>query len=257
MPVITAQSTAARCSKCDSCVLNHRAICRGASPEAVIELNRIGHIRSFTRGQIVQGQGEKSVIVGNIIDGVIKLSTANVEGDHHIVGLLFPSDFFGRVYAEESKFSYEAATDVTLCCMDRQAFERFLGKHPEVEHELLISKLDELDAMREWSSMITGHTTMQRVATFLYVLAKRSENASCDVHAPKTKVFTIPISRRDIAAYLGTTPETLSRNVQAISRRKICRIINAKTMELLDERALVKLAGQAEEDLEQLVQSTN
>ena len=238
--------------KCDDCSVHHRALCRNADPAAVAELNRISHLRSFARGQIIQGQGEEAQIVGNVVSGVVRLSSASIDGSQHIVGLLFPSDFFGRVYSEQSRFSYEAATDVTVCCMKRAAFERFLADHPEVEHELLIAKLDELDAVREWNSIISGHTTTQRVATFLYVLAKRSRNQGCGNCAPADRLIHIPISRRDIAAYLGTTPETLSRNIQAMARKKVFRIVDAKHFELLDEAELVRQAGEAREDLENM-----
>ena len=240
-------------AKCDDCAVHHRALCRNANQTAIAELNRISHMRSFVRGQNIQGQGEEALIVGNVVSGVVRLSSASIDGSQHIVGLLFPSDFFGRVYSESSRFSYEAATDVTVCCMQRTAFERFLADHPEVEHELLIAKLDELDAVREWNSIISGHTTTQRVATFLYVLAKRTRNQGCGNERPSGQIIHIPISRRDIAAYLGTTPETLSRNIQAMARRKVFRIVDAKHFELLDESALVHHAGEAREDLENMV----
>jgi CRP/FNR family transcriptional regulator, anaerobic regulatory protein len=241
-----------RCDKCEGCTMSHRAICRGAGPEALAELNRISHIREFAQGQSIQAQGEETTVVGNVIDGVVKLTTSSMDGHQHIVGLLFPSDFFGRVYVGTSRFSYEAATDVTLCCMNRKVFERFLSDHPEVEHELLVAKLDELDSVREWTSIVSGHTTMQRVATFLYILSKRSRNRECGRNALEHPIISIPISRRDIAAYLGTTPETLSRNIQAMSRRKVFRIIDAKHFELLNEAELIGYAGEAEEDLEEI-----
>lgn len=248
----TVPSIMARCSKCEGCAVHHRAICRGAGPKAMEDLNRISHLRKFGQGQVIQAQGDDAALTGNVVEGVVKLLNSSSDGKQHIVGLLFPSDFFGRVYAESSRFSYEAATDITLCCINRTAFERFLTDHPEVEHELLLAKLDELDAVREWSAIVSGHTTMQRVATFLFILAKRSTNRKCDRHDHKGTIIELPISRRDIAAYLGTTPETLSRNIQAMSRKKVFRILDAKHFELLNEAELIRLAGESEEDLESI-----
>ncbi len=248
----TFQISTAPHSKCDDCTVHHRAVCRAADRNALADLNRISHLRKFGRGQIIQAQGDEAAVVGNVVDGVVKLQNSSAEGKQHVVGLLFPSDFFGRVYAQSSRFSYEAATDVTLCCMNRTAFERFLSDHPQVEHELLVATLNELDAVREWSAVVGGHTTMQRVATFLFILAKRSPNRGCDKHEAERTIIELPISRRDIAAYLGTTPETLSRNVQAMSRKKIFRIVDARHFELLDENGLIRLAGESGEDLESL-----
>ncbi len=243
---------ACSCGKCTNCPIHNRSVCSAASADAMAQLNRISHVRKFVRGTVIQGQGEVSDIVGNIVEGVVKLSSASASGDDHIVGLLFPSDFFGRLFAEESQFSYEAVTDVTLCAMNRSGFERFLADHPTVEHEMLEAKLDELDAVREWAAITNGHTTMQRVATLLYVFSRRSRNQHREGGDASPSVVHIPLSRRDIADYLGTTPETLSRNIQTLARAKVIRIINAKHFELIDANALISHSGETREDLNRI-----
>jgi len=243
------------CGKSSSCVVHNKAVCRAASPEAMAQLGRIAHLREFPRGSVIQVQAEPCNIVGNVVDGVVKLSSASINGDDHIVGLLFPSDFFGRLFSDESRFSYEAATDVTLCTMNRPAFERFLGDHPEVEHEMLKAKLDELDAVREWAAITNGHTTMERIATLIYVFAKRSRNQHLNNYDAVHPVVHLPLSRRDIADYLGTTPETLSRNIQTLSRTKVIRILDAKHFELLDANELIRHSGESRGDLDKIVSS--
>lgn len=247
-----AADLACLCGKCSTCAIHNRSVCHAASPEAMAQLNRISHIRRFPRGTVIQPQGEVSDIVGNIIEGVVKLSSASASGDDHIVGLLFPSDFFGRLFAEESRFAYEAVTDVTLCAMNKSGFERFLNDHPEVEHEMLKAKLDELDAVREWAAITNGHTTMQRVATLLFVFSRRSKNQHREPEDHSPPVVHVPLSRRDIADYLGTTPETLSRNIQTLARAKVIRIINAKHFELLNAGELIRHSGETREDLERI-----
>ena len=243
------------CWKCEQCAVNHRSICHAASDEAIHELGRLSHLREFEKGQVIVAQGDEASIVGNIVAGIVKLTNMSMSGQQNIVGLLFPSDFFGRAFVETSRFSYEAATDVTLCCLGRQAFEAFLTRHPEVEHELLLNTLDELDATREWSAMTSCHTTMERVAAFLFILSKRSDSMFCDRNTePKSPhpVIALPIGRRDIAAYLGTTPETLSRNIQTLVRKEIIRSVDTNHFELLDMPGLVAHTGETREDLEAL-----
>lgn len=248
---IAANSTCV-CGKSGNCVIYHRSICSVGSPEALTKLNRISHQRTYPRGSVIQAQGERCDIVGNIVEGVVKLSNASVDGDEHIVGLLFPSDFFGRLFAEESRFSYEAATDVTLCTMNKSQFERFLIDHPAIEHEMLKAKLDELDAVREWAAITNGHTTMQRIATLLYVFSRRAMNQHFKGGAPGSDIVHIPLSRRDIADYLGTTPETLSRNIQTLARSKVIRNISAKYFELLNPAELIRQSGESRADLDRI-----
>lgn len=241
------------CWKCEQCAVNHRAICRTASKEAIHELGRMSHLRDFEKGQVIVAQGDEADLVGNVVSGIVKLTNMSMSGQQNIVGLLFPSDFFGRAYSEISRFSYEAATDVTLCCLGRHAFENFLSRHSEVEHELLLSTLNELDAAREWAAMTSCHTTMQRVATFLFILSRRSENRFCNGGEKLPyPVISLPIGRRDIAAYLGTTPETLSRNIQTLVRNDTIRPIDTNHFELVDTVGLIDHTGETREDLESM-----
>ena len=241
------------CGKCEQCPVHHRSICRAASAEAMQDLSRLSHTRNFEKGTVIVAQGDEADIVGNVVSGVVKLTNMSMSGQQNIVGLLFPSDFFGRAYAETSRFSYEAATDVTLCSLGRQAFEGFIARHPEVEHALLLSTLDELDAAREWAAMTSCHTTMQRVATFLFILSQRSDNRFCHSGDKIPHVIiALPIGRRDIAAYLGTTPETLSRNLQTLVRKEILRPIDTNHFELVNASELVELTGEMREDLESM-----
>lgn len=248
---IAAESSCA-CGKCGSCSIHNRSICSAASQEALSQLNRISHLRTYPRGSVIQSQGQQCDIVGNVVDGVVKLSSASVNGDDHIVGLLFPSDFFGRLFADESRFSYEAATEVTLCAMGKPQFERFLADYPAIEHEMHKAKLDELDAVREWAAITNGHTTMQRVATLLYVFSRRARNQHVQGLTPESSIVQIPLSRRDIADYLGTTPETLSRNIQTLARSQVIRNISAKYFELLNPAELIRLSGETRAELDRI-----
>lgn len=253
-PMNTVAFSPSRCAKCDVCAVHNHAICRVANEDAVRELNRISRLRNFTAGQVVMAQHENAILVGNVVSGILKLTNTSEDGHQQIVGLLYPSDFFGRAYQKETRFSLEAATDVTLCCMDRIAFEHVLARFPELEHELYISTLDEIDAMREWSALINGRTTMQRVATFLFILAKRSRNLFCAVENESAPhIIAVPISRRDFAGFIGTTPETLSRNIQMLARKRVIRILDSKHFELLCESELAECAGEAIEDLRNMI----
>ena len=217
------------------------------------ELGRLSHIRHFEKGQVIIAQGDEADLVGNVVSGIVKLTNMSMGGHQNIVGLLFPSDFFGRAYADSARFSYEAATDVTLCCMGRHAFEGFLARHPDIEHEMLLTTLDELDATREWAAMTSSHTTMQRVATFFFILSRRSDHTYCDAQKRgkmTNPVISLPIGRRDIAAYLGTTPETLSRNIQTLVRKHVIRPIDTNHFELINSNGLVENTGETREDLD-------
>jgi CRP/FNR family transcriptional regulator len=211
------------------------------------ELQRISHIRHFKAGETVIGEEEQARILGNVVTGVLKLVKTMADGRQQIVGLLLPSDLFGRAFAAKSHFALEAATDVTLCCFERPAYENLLRNNPEVEHSMLLSVLDELDAARDWMVLLGCQTVLERVATMLLILDIRTRGVpGVRAKGQGAECITVPISRRDMAIYLGTTVESISRAVQHLSRSGIIRILDPQHFEIRDRGRLIETSGRDE-----------
>lgn len=232
--------------KCDLCPNQHRSVCSAASGRIRPELNRISHRRSFSAGETIVGEAEETGIVGNVVRGVLRMVRTMADGRQQIVGLLFPSDLFGRVFATHSRYAIEAATDVELCCFDRAAFEALLVANPDVEHEVLLSTLDELDAARDWMVLLGCQTVLERVAAFLIIVRQRMLKLAPGDTMPGMHI-SVPISRRDMATYLGTTAESISRTIRFMARKGVIRIIDAQNFEIVRWDRLVDLSGR--EDL--------
>jgi CRP/FNR family transcriptional regulator len=239
-------------TRCDQCSIHHRAICSRASSAATQELQSLSRIRKFSAGQLILGEHQSGGFLGNVVSGMVKLCKTLEDGRQQVVGLLFPSDFFGRPFEDAAPFSFEAATDVEICVFERQAFESLLEQYPEVEHELLVQVLTELDAAREWMVLLGCQTAREKVASFLLILLRRSNLMGCEkAGQPNKQIVTFPVSRKDVALYLGTTPETVSRQVQWMSRNDILTIIDAQTFAITDVHRLAQTAAH-EEWLDQL-----
>lgn len=233
-------------TRCDRCAVHNRSIC-GSSSQAAQELEKISRIRHFSPGQTIVAEYSESGFVGNVVRGVVKLQRTLEDGRQQVVGLLFPSDFFGHPFRDTTSFSFEAASDVELCVFDRKAFEAILQRHPEVEHEILIKALTELDAAREWMVLLGCQSARERVASFLLMLLRRAKTAGCG-QADKTspRMIRFPIKRKDIALFLGTTLETISRQIQWMVRRGILHGVDANTFEVLNPGELARVAAHEE-----------
>lgn len=96
--------------KCDLCPIQHRSVCAAAGGRIRSELNRISHRRTFSAGETIVGEADEAGIVGNVVRGVLRMVRTMADGRQQIVGLLFPSDMFGRVFASHSRYAIEAAT---------------------------------------------------------------------------------------------------------------------------------------------------
>lgn len=221
----------------------HRCFVRCADDAALREeLLRIAHVRSFAAGETIVGEGEETGLVGAVLSGVLRVQKTMPDGRQQIVGLLFAPNLFGRVFSRTSPVAIEAATDCRLCCFSRAAFETFLARHPAVEHDVMLAVLDELDAAQEWMVLLGCQSVQERVASFLLMLLRQGE-AMGSGGPRRRRDVSVPISRHDMAIYLGTTAETISRTIQDFARRNLLRIINPQRFEVLDEACLARLAG--------------
>lgn len=208
------------------------------------ELIRIAHVRGFSSGETIVGEGEESGLVGAVISGVLRVQKTMPDGRQQIVGLLFAPNLFGRVFSRVSPVAIEAATDCRLCCFSRAAFEAFLARHPSVEHDVMLAVLDELDAAQEWMLLLGCKAVQERVASFLLMILHQADVGGGAARR-RQRMVNVPISRHDMAVYLGTTAETISRTIQDFARRGVLRIINPQRFEVLDEARLAFLSGRA------------
>lgn len=232
---------------CSLCPIHNRAVCSVATPESVAMLNRISQSRHYSAGQTIMHEQGDASLVGNVISGCVKISRTLEDGRVQVVGLLLPSDFLGRPFREASRFLFEAATDTSLCVMDRVAFESILQHHPELMHGLLVNTLDELDSTREWMVLLGCQNVREKVAGFLLLLLRRTLRSGCEHHerVPAARV-RLPINRRDMASYLGTTVETISRQIQALSREGVLEIVDSREFDILKPERLAAVAAHDE-----------
>ena len=223
--------------------------CRGVAPEIGRELERLSRIKRYAAGAAIVGEQEEIPFVGNVVSGVLRMQKTMLDGRQQIVGLLLPSDMFGRVFSPLSHVSIEAATPVTLCCYNRASFEGLLARFPELEHRLLMSIQDELRAAQDWIMLLGCQSVMERIATFLLIVRERSR-ASSPLAPAAANEIVVPIGRRDMAAYLGTTVESISRSIQEMAREGVLCIIDTQHIKILDERRLLRLSGRGESEPE-------
>lgn len=229
---------------CDTCIVRNRAICAVLDDKEVAALNGIGRRRNLEPGESLIWEGEDSVLVANVIDGMLKLSTGTEDGREQIVGVAYPSDFIGRPFGATSRHSVTALTPARVCLFARADFDRFAGEHPALEHKLLKRTLAELDRTREWMLLLARKSAEEKIATFLLDMSKRLVDATCAQpdDGPLNR-FDLPFSRQQIADILGLTIETVSRQMTRLKRDGVIGLPNRRAVEILDRPALEAIAG--------------
>lgn len=232
-------------ANCDLCVVRNRAICSSLDAKELEALNAIGRTRKIQPGESLIWEGEDSVLVANVIDGVLKLSTNTEDGREQIVGVVYPSDFIGRPFGGTTGHGATALTEATVCVFSRRDFDAFAREHPALEHKLLERTLAELDRTRRWMLLLGRKSASEKLASFLLEMEERLQPPGCawDFENAGPRRITLPFSRQQIADVLGLTIETVSRQFTRLKNDRVIDLPSRRDVTILDHAALVAEAG--------------
>ena len=225
---------------CDSCRIRHSSICGVLNDKELNHLNKIVQTRQFKAGDLIISEEQPIDYFANIVSGVVKLRKIMPDGRHQIVGLLFAPDFLGQAYKNYSSFFVEAATDVELCCFPHKKFEEMLELFPNLKHEIFEKTLNELDAAREWMVLLGRKSAEEKVADLLVMIAKRWGLIGC---GNIKGLVELPLTRSDMADYLGLTVETVSRQFTSLKSNNIITVLDNNHIDIPDVEALANIAG--------------
>ena len=209
---------------CASCEARHRGLCGALEPEQLVALAKVSRKHKAGESEELIGDAERIEAYSNVLSGVVKLTKTLSDGRQQIVGLQFAPDFLGRPFRAESAINAEAATEVGLCSFPKAAMDRMMKEQPGLEHRLLQQTLKELDEARDWMVTLGRKTAAEKVASFLLLIA-RTIDPTADP-GRRSATFDLPLTRADIADFLGLTIETVSRQFTRLRTDGIIAIEN-------------------------------
>ncbi len=225
---------------CQSCEARHRGMCGALEPDELTALARSTHKALHRAGTAIVGEGQEVHSYANVMNGVVKLSKVLEDGRQQLVGLQFAPDFVGRLFGEESAVTAEAASDVELCVVSRATLERMVAESPALGQRLMRQTLRELDEARDWMLTLGRKTALERVASFVYRIAV---NRDPETVPEDGATFDLPLSRTEMADFLGLTIETVSRQLSKLRRIGIVQLHGTRGIEVFDLGALAELCG--------------
>ena len=135
-------------------------------------------------------------------------------------------------------FDVTAVTDVTLCRFERKPFEALVDDMPHVSQRVMEMALDELNAAREWMVLLGRKTAREKIATFIEMIVRRD---TVPLHGPKD--HALPLTREEIANFLGLTLETVSRQLSLMKKEGIITFTDRRSFSIADLEALHQASG--------------
>lgn len=221
---------------CFDCAVRELAVCGVLESAALRAFKAGGPTVHYEAGETVVFEADEAANVYSLTSGLLRLSKLLPDGRRQIAGFLFPGDFLGITMEEEHAFTAEAIAPSTLCKFPRRQFDDFISRHPELERRLYAVAAHELAAARQQLVLLGRKTATERIASFLLMLAGRCHSMRSG------QDISFPMSRADIADYLGLRIETVSREISALKVARVIQLTGRQSFRIIDRERLEQLA---------------
>jgi CRP/FNR family transcriptional regulator, nitrogen fixation regulation protein len=207
------------------------------TPDALNLLEQFGTTVTVSRSHEFYGQGEPAEFCWRVISGCVRTAKFLEDGRRQIGEFLWAGDLLGMDDLNVHAFNAEAVTDVTLRRYPRRMVEALAQSHTGLALRLRTLAVANLQRTYQQMALLTRKTAAERIASFLLDMHRRST-------VTDRPMVDVPMSRTDIADYLGLTIETVSRNLARFQRDGIVAILRSG-FELLDRVALLRLTHES------------
>lgn len=205
---------------CDACGVRLFSVCAVLSAEELAALEALSHLARFAPKQALFDQGASAEHVFNVTEGVVRLYKLLPDGRRQIVGFALPGDFLGIALLDQYGVSAEAVTDVAACRFSRKAYAGFVDANPHLLRRLHEFASHELSLAQDQMVILGRRSAEERLAAFLVSFRDRLRRIG---HTSVT--LPLPMSRQDIADFLGLTIETVSRTFTKLGSAKALLVV--------------------------------
>ena len=164
----------------------------------------------YSRGAEIFGEAEPAEHVYQVVEGAVRSYKLLSDGRRQIGAFHLVGDIFGLENSTQHRFTAEAIVDTTVRFAKRVSLEHVAEADALVARELLSMTTNNLQHAENHMLLLGRKTSLERVAAFLLEMDRR---------LTATGVMALPMSRRDIADYLGLTLETVSRALSSLHEK--------------------------------------
>jgi CRP-like cAMP-binding protein len=195
------------------------------------QIELMGATMPFTRNAEIYGENERAEYLYKLLSGSVRTYKVLNDGRRQIGAFYLPGDLFGLEVGENHTLSAEAIIDCKVLVIKRSSLIGLAMRDPEIARKLWTTTACELQRAQD-HIMLLIKTARERVAGFLLEMSARS--------AAATEV-DLPMSRQDIADYLGLTIETVSRTLTQLENAATIAVPTSRRIVLRNRGALSRL----------------
>lgn len=193
------------------------------------EVMQLVRNKNLKKGEFLYHAGEKSDTLYIVNQGQVKIYRLSESGKEQVIRLLQPGNFTGELalFQQGIQESYaEATLDSKICMIKATDFQKLLTKYPTISLKVLEEFSSRLASSELQTTRVATESVETRLAHFIAEMADQTEG--------EIKTITLPMSKKDLASYLGTTPETLSRRLADFEKEGLIIQKGQRDIKVLD-----------------------
>ncbi|HXX51450.1 MAG TPA: helix-turn-helix domain-containing protein [Xanthobacteraceae bacterium] len=195
-------------------------------------MNLMGATMVYPRNTEIFGENEPADYLYKVVSGSVRTYKILSDGRRQVGGFYLPGDIFGLEFADEHTLSAEAISDTKVLVVKRSTLTALAGRDASVAQQLFTLTGRELCRVQD-RILLLVKSAQERVASFLLEMAERVSGNSIE----------LPMSRQDIADYLGLTIETVSRTLTSLECAAAIEVPTSRRIVLRNRSALSRMNG--------------
>ncbi len=196
-------------------------------------MHLMGAVLSHPRNTEIFGEGEPADYLYKIISGSVRTCKILSDGRRQIGGFYLSGDIFGLECGDEHTFSAEAISDTKVLVMKRSALISMAARDAAIARDLFVLTSRELQRVQK-RVLLLCKSALERVVSFLLEMAD---------YVSRGNSIKLPMSRQDIADYLGMTIETVSRTLTSLESTAAIEVPTSRHIVLCNRSALNQMTG--------------
>ncbi len=193
----------------------------------------MGAMMAYPRNSEIFGDNELADYLYKVVSGSVRTYKILSDGRRQIGGFYLPGDIFGLEFSDEHTLSAEAITDTKVLVVKRSAINALAGRDASVARQLFTLTGRELHRVQD-RILLLIKSAQERVASFLLEMSERVSGGNA---------IELPMSRQDIADYLGLTIETVSRTLTSLEGSATIEVPTSRRIVLRNRPALSRMNG--------------
>ena len=195
-------------------------------------LDMMGSQMRFGRNAEIYGEDEPAEYLYKVVSGTVRSCKLLDDGRRQVTGFHMVGEVFGLEPDEEHQFSAEAVNDSVVLVVKRSAIIGLAARDADIARQLWAMTARELQRVQNHMLVLGCMGAKQRVAAFLLQMALRDSGGN---------EIELPMSRQDIADYLGMTVETVSRTMTQLENDAAIGLASSRRIVLRDRTTLTRL----------------